>query len=355
MDAPVPPNATHPVQPPWRVWAAGVAVAVALGGLALWGVERATRWWAVIALTREFDTERARAQTLASATATVLAQRLALAHGVAVSFSQGGEVRALLHALAQSPTPPPPAIAQRLRQLDARLDIGVRELGLGLIAVADREGVVVASGEPPGIRSFVGNRYRDGPLYAAAREGQSARMFLVGETTGRRSVVFAEPVMVDGRFVGYVGVSITLDEGVLPAEADNAIVSDAHGVVVLSRERRWLFRRLVHVPTWPPPPAEGWPIYGGQPPRLWPWQPGPLPGMWWLGPANEGTPVLEARSDVFDGLLHVHVLHPASWMEQVERQRRLLFGLGAALAIAVLTAMVLLATALWQACLLYTS
>ncbi|TSE37259.1 Cache domain protein [Tepidimonas fonticaldi] len=215
MDAPVPPHAATE-QPPWRVWAAGVAV----------------------------------------------------------SFSQGGEVRALLHALAQNPTPPPPAIAQRLRQLDARLDIGVRELGLGLIAVADREGVVVASGEPPGIRSFVGNRYRDGPLYAATREGQSARMFMVGETTGRRSVVFAEPVMVDGRFVGYVGVSITLDEGVLPAEADNAIVSDAHGVVVLSRERRWLFRRLVHVPTWPPPPAEGWPIYGGQPPRLWPWQPG---------------------------------------------------------------------------------
>lgn len=133
----------------------------------------------------------------------------------------------------------------------------MRELGLGLIAVADREGVVVASGEPPGIRSFVGNCYRDGPLYAAAREGQSARMFMVGETTGRRGMVFAEPVMVDGRFVGYVGVSITLDEGVLPAEADNAIVSDAHGVVVLSRERRWLFRRLVHVPTWPPPPAEG--------------------------------------------------------------------------------------------------
>ncbi|WP_334153458.1 sensor domain-containing diguanylate cyclase [Tepidimonas sp.] len=348
MDNPAP-HAPPPVQPLWRVWAAGVAVAFTLGVLALWGVDRATRWWALTALTREFDTERARSQTLASATATVLTQRLALAHGVAVSFSQGGEVRALLHALAQRPTPPPPATAERLRQLDARLDIGVRELGLGLIAVADHEGVVVAAGEPPGVRSFVGNRYRDGPLYAAAREGRSARMFMVGETTGRRSVVFAEPVMVDGRFVGYVGASITLDEGVPPAEANNAIVSDAHGVVVLSREQRWLFRRLVHVPTWPPPPAEGWPIYGVQPPRLWAWQPGPQPDIWWLGPANEGTPVLETRSDVFDGLLHVHVLQPARWMEKVEHQRRLLFGLGAALAIAVLTVMVLLVTALWQA------
>ncbi|TSE30900.1 Response regulator PleD [Tepidimonas thermarum] len=101
--------------------------------------------------------------------------------------------------------------------------------------------------------------------------------------------------------------------------------------------------------SWPPPADVDWPLYGDRPPQLWPWQPGPLPGLWWLARAGEGTPVLEARSDVFDGLLHVHVLQPASWIDDVERQRRLLFGLGSGLAVAVLTALVLLATALWQA------
>lgn len=333
---------------PRRYWLAGCAALVLLGALSWWGIERASQWWAREARLHELAFERARAQALATATAATLTQRLALARGVAVSFSQGAEVRAVLQRLQTGASSAEPSLAERLRQLDARLDIGVRELGLGLIAVADHEGVVVASGEPAGIPSFVGHRYREGPLYAVTSQGRSARMFLVGETTGRRSVVFAEPVLVQERFVGYVGVAVTLDESLLPQDADDAIVSDAHGVVVLSRDPQRRFRRLVHEPRWTPPPEGGWPIYGGQPPRLWAWQPGPLPALWWLGPTDEGAPWLEARADVLEGLLHVHVLQPTPWLENIERQRRLLARLGAAAALAVLTALVALLTALWQ-------
>ncbi|MEW6693689.1 MAG: diguanylate cyclase [Pseudomonadota bacterium] len=60
MDPSPVPNLAAPAQPPWRVWAAGVAVTVALIAVALWGVHAASRWWADNQWTRELDTERAR-------------------------------------------------------------------------------------------------------------------------------------------------------------------------------------------------------------------------------------------------------------------------------------------------------
>lgn len=333
-----------------RVWLVAGLVTLLLAVLAVAAVDRASRWWARQAEARAHETERMRAHMLAEATAAVLNQHLAPAHGVAVSFARGEDVRLLLAALARGEGTDRPELRTRQQALDRRLDIAVQELALGLIAVADRDGVVVAAGEPPGIPSFVGNRYGGGPLHLQTRQGRPARLFLVGETTGRRSIVFAEPVMVEGRFVGYVGVSVTLDEGLLPATADQVLVSDEHGVIVLSRDPRRLFHRLVHEPVWTPPPSgERWPLYGNHPPRLWPWQPGPRPGLWWIDDPAHSTPVLEARGMVLDGLLEVHVLQPATWLQEVAAQRRLLFGLGAALAVALLAVLMLLAAALWQA------
>ncbi|MCS6810193.1 MAG: diguanylate cyclase [Tepidimonas sp.] len=340
--APAAPASARPV------WIGAAVVTLVLAAAASLGVDAMTQRWAADAAQRQWELERARAQTLAVAISAGLQQRLALARGVALSFTQGAEVRAVLSQRAAGVAATHPALAQRLSRLDERLDIAVRELGLGLIAVADLHGEVVAAGEPPSIPSFVGKQYSEGPLYAQARQGRSVRMFLVGETTGRRSVVFAEPVMVQDRFVGYVGVSLTLDESLLPVQASDAFVTDQHGVVVLSHDWQRLFRRLVHEPSWSPPPANGWPIYGGQPPRLWPWYPGPHPGLWWLEAPGEGVPVVEARTDIFEGLLHTHVLQPAHWFADLEQQRRRLRILGTSLAVAVLGSFVLLLGTWWQ-------
>lgn len=156
---------------------------------------------------------------------------------MALSFGQEAKVRAVLSQRAAGVAVTHPTLAQRLRGLDERLDIGVHELGLGL--------------------------YAEGPLDAQASQGRSVRMFLVGETTGRRSVVFAEPVVVQDRFVGYVGVSLTLDESLLPVQVGDAFVTDQPGVVVLRHDWLRLFRRLVHEPSWSPPPPTAGPSTAG--------------------------------------------------------------------------------------------
>ncbi len=337
--------------PPLRRAALGLALGAALLVLSFGLATTFATWWHHNAVEQRLSLERARAAALAQATAVILSQKLAAAHGAALGFSQGDDVREILSAQQDPARVPDPSWEERTLRLDRRLDGAARQLGLGLIAVANADGVVIASGEPLGIPSFVGQRYTDGPLHRGTRNGQSMRLFMVGETTGRRTVVFAEPVRAtDGRYLGYVGVAAVLEETLLPTSPSTLIVTDRHGVIVLTNGMAaWRLRRLTHQPGWTPPDeSPDWPLYGGTAPQPWTWLPTAWPDVWQIDPAPGGARMLESRAPLLGEVLQVHTLEPTTWLDELDHWRRLLQGLGTALVLSLLGLIAILAAGWWQ-------
>ncbi len=150
-------------------------------------------------------------------------------------LAQDGDIRDLLQApqdrlLRQ-------AINHRLEALNAAA-------GSAVLYLLDSSGEAIAASNWREWSSFVGNNYAFRPYFQDAVRESSGRYFAVGVTTGVPGYFLSHAVKdAAGKVLGVLVVKLELEElqREWVGQADVLLVSDRHGVVILSNRPAWRF------------------------------------------------------------------------------------------------------------------
>lgn len=119
--------------------------------------------------------------------------------------------------------------------------------GADVIYLLNEQGVTLAASNWESPVSFIGKDFSFRPYFRQAKAGQLGRFFGLGTTSGKRGYYFASAVasQADGAR-GVIVVKVDLD-GSEPRwgnTPEQLIVSDQHGVVILSSNALWRFQSL---------------------------------------------------------------------------------------------------------------
>ncbi|HLT05192.1 MAG TPA: ATP-binding protein [Pseudomonas sp.] len=145
-----------------------------------------------------------------------------------------------LHRLLRDPDNP--ALRQALNERLARLN---QAAGSSVLYLLDRDGLTLASSNWNEPSSFVGHDYAFRPYFHNALREGSGRYFAVGVTTGIPGYFFSQRVE-DGAPLGVLVVKLELEELQRDwvGHTGTLLISDDHGVVVLSNRPAWRFGHL---------------------------------------------------------------------------------------------------------------
>lgn len=171
------------------------------------------------------------------------------------------EIQALLRDAAD------PLARERLSRRLQRLN---REAGAGVIFLLDPQGKAIAASnwQEPG--NFVGGNYAFRPYFQGALREGSARYFSVGVTTGVPGYFLSQAVRdAEGRLLGVLALKLVMEDlqrdwagqpGIL-------LVTDRHGIAILSSRPAWRFRYLQDAPAASVAPLSDARQFAGHPPR----------------------------------------------------------------------------------------
>ena len=137
-------------------------------------------------------------------------------------------------------TPDSATALQRANQLLER----VREqTGADVIYLMDADGVTRAASNHAQADSFVGRNFSFRPYFQMAVQGQLGRFFGLGTTSGKRGYFYAAAVREGERLLGVLVVKVDLDytERLWGRTPEQLLVTDEHGVVILTSEPSWRF------------------------------------------------------------------------------------------------------------------
>lgn len=145
-----------------------------------------------------------------------------------------------LHRLLRDPDNP--ALRQALNERLTRLN---QAAGSSVLYLLDRDGLTLASSNWNEPTSFVGHDYAFRPYFHNALREGSGRYFAVGVTTGIPGYFFSQRVE-DGGPLGVLVVKLELEELQRDwvGHTGTLLISDDHGVVVLSNRPAWRFGHL---------------------------------------------------------------------------------------------------------------
>lgn len=145
-----------------------------------------------------------------------------------------------LHRLLRDPENP--ALRQALNERLERLN---QAAGSSVLYLLDRHGLTLAASNWNEPTSFVGHDYAFRPYYRNALQEVSGRYFAVGVTTGIPGYFFSQRVE-DGDPLGVLVVKLELEELQRDwvGHSGTLLISDDHGVVVLSNRPAWRFGHL---------------------------------------------------------------------------------------------------------------
>ncbi|MBV2134077.1 sensor histidine kinase [Pseudomonas sp. MAP12] len=92
--------------------------------------------------------------------------------------------------------------------------------------------------------AFVGRNFAFRPYFREALAGRPGRFFGLGTTSGKRGYFFAAAVRDGDQVLGVLVVKVDLDhtETLLGSTPEQLLVTDAHGVVILTSRPEWRFR-----------------------------------------------------------------------------------------------------------------
>lgn len=182
----------------------------------------------------------------ARASADASAQQTARAH-VGLLNSELQKFRLLPLVLSENPEIAPalrggdPA-AQR--GLNATLELLAARTDAAAIYVIDRQGKTVAASNWRLPTSFVGQSYGFRPYFRDAMERGASELFALGTVSGRPGLYLARRVDRDGQALGVVVVKVEFDdvEAAWGRTPGITIVTDAHGVILVTSIRGWRFQ-----------------------------------------------------------------------------------------------------------------
>lgn len=182
----------------------------------------------------------------ARGSADAVAQQTARAH-VGLLNSELQKFRLLPLVLSENPEIAPalrggdPA-AQR--GLNATLELLAARTDAAVIYVIDRQGRTVAASNWRLPTSFVGQVYGFRPYFRDAMERGASELFALGTVSGRPGLYLARRVDRDGQALGVVVVKVEFDdvEAAWARAPGITIVTDAHGVILVTSVRAWRFQ-----------------------------------------------------------------------------------------------------------------
>ncbi|MDG1583149.1 ATP-binding protein [Pseudomonas sp. GOM6] len=153
-------------------------------------------------------------------------------------LAQDGAIRDLLNA------PGDPLLRQAINR---RLESLNGAAGSAVLYLLDSSGEAIAASNWREWSSFVGNNYAFRPYFQDAVREDSGRYFAVGVTTGVPGYFLSHAVKdASGQVLGVLVVKLELEElqREWVGQTDVLLVSDRHGVVILSNRPAWRFRQL---------------------------------------------------------------------------------------------------------------
>ncbi len=205
------------------------AIGLALVALVGFGASRWARGQAVAA------TDAAAAE-LARANAGLLTSELQKFRLLPLVLTEYPDVPALLDA-------PSDAVAARV---NARLELLAERTDAAAIYVIDAQGKTVAASNHRLPTSFVGQNYGFRPYFRDAIRTGSAELFALGTVSGIPGLYLAQRVGTAARPRGVIVVKIEFErvQAAWAAQQGTTIVTDRHGVVIVTGRPDWRFRTL---------------------------------------------------------------------------------------------------------------
>lgn len=263
---------------------------------------------------------------------------LRVLHGIPAAMGRGREV---LQALKGHPGAVPRPLLHAdagLARVDALLDHAAEDMrALSVIWVMNPTGQCIAASNHARPDSFVGTDYSDREYFREGLAGRQGNQFAVGRRTGIPGLFFSAPVEEGGRILGVIAGKVdlpALETWITPAEA---LLVDRHGIVILARNKDYLFRQL---------PGADVDRMGGaerrarylknefEPLAVTTWGSPEFPQLMRLG--GQPFPVLLASRSLPGDSLSIHAIEPVPGILGLERDRRVFFLLLALLGLAVI-------------------
>ncbi|MCR5872457.1 MULTISPECIES: ATP-binding protein [unclassified Sphingomonas] len=205
------------------------AIGLALVALVGFGASRWARGQAVA-------TTDAAAAELARANAGLLTSELQKFRLLPLVLTEYPDVPALLEA-------PTAAVAGRV---NARLELLAERTDAAAIYVIDAQGKTVAASNHRLPTSFVGQNYGFRPYFRDAMRDGSAELFALGTVSGVPGLYLAQRIGSAARPLGVVVVKIEFErvQSAWAGQQGATIVTDRHGVVIVTGRPDWRFRTL---------------------------------------------------------------------------------------------------------------
>lgn len=116
--------------------------------------------------------------------------------------------------------------------------------GADTLYLMNAEGRTLAASNWDRKDSFIGRNFSFRPYFTEAMAGRRTQFFGLGSTSGKRGIYFAAPVREGGEILGVLVVKVDLDrtEQLWGSTPERLLVTDAHGVVILTSHSDWRFR-----------------------------------------------------------------------------------------------------------------
>lgn len=181
----------------------------------------------------------AAAAELARANAGLLTSELQKFRLLPLVLTEYPDVPALLDA-------PSPMVAARV---NARLELLAQRTDAAAIYVIDARGRTVAASNHRLPTSFVGQNYGFRPYFRDAMRDGSAELFALGTISGVPGLYLAQRIGSAARPLGVVVVKIEFErvQSAWAAQQGTTIVTDRHGVVIVTGRPDWRFRAIAHL------------------------------------------------------------------------------------------------------------
>ena len=205
------------------------AIGLALVAMVAFGASRWARGQAVAATD-------AAASELARANAGLLTSELQKFRLLPLVLTEYPDVPALLDA-------PSDAVAARV---NARLELLAERTDAAAIYVIDAQGKTVAASNHRLPTSFVGQNYGFRPYFRDAIRSGRAELFALGTVSGVPGLYLAQRVGTAARPRGVIVVKIEFErvQSAWAEQQGTTIVTDRHGVVIVTGRPDWRFRTL---------------------------------------------------------------------------------------------------------------
>ncbi len=116
--------------------------------------------------------------------------------------------------------------------------------GADVIYLMNPAGLTLAASNWSEFDAFVGRNFAFRPYFREALAGRLGQFFGLGTTSGKRGYFFAAAVRDGHEVLGVLVVKVDLDhtETLLGSTPEQLLVTDAHGVVILTSRPDWRFR-----------------------------------------------------------------------------------------------------------------